>query len=225
VFQTASPSFARRLLLAGLLSLLTLCAGAGGAVGYAARCDIRDYLDRAAAWPLDPDERYLFACRYVWRSSDGGRVWTRLAAHGLPLGVRDGHIAVDRRPGYLYLGLLINSQSSVHCLQCAWTYLRPAIYVSSDGGQNWSFVYKFKRSPAGQGGFLALFVDPDHEGRAWAVIKNGDALTYYGTGTAGQFWKPSCLEYSFVGSGGCKLPANVLQFQQDQRPAGAATGE
>jgi len=225
MFQVASPVLARKLLLTGLFGLMTLCAGAGGVVWYFTRCDMREYLDRAAASPLNPDERYLFACRYVWRSSDGGRVWTRLSPHGLPFGMRDGHIAMDRQPGFLYLGLLINSRSSIYCLQCAWTNLRPAIYVSTDSGQNWSFAYKFRRGPASEGGFLALFVDPDQEGHAWAVIKNGDALTYYGTGTAGQFWKPSCLEYSFVGSGGCQLPANVLQFQQDQRPAGAATGE
>jgi len=225
MFQAASPAVMRKLALASALGLALICAIAGGAAWQLTRCDVLNYLNRAATSPLNPRERYLFACGYLWRSRDGGQVWTRTAAQGLPFGARDGHIAIDRKPGFLYLGVLINSRSSIYCLHCAWTNLRPAIYTSADGGQHWSFAYKFRYGPAGQGGFLGLFGDPDLEGRAWAVIQNIDAITYYGTGTAGKFWTQNCLEYYFTGAGGCHLPKNVLQFQHNPDRSGGATGQ
>ncbi len=186
------------------------CAAMGGVVWYFARCDTLSYLNRAAA-AGDPKEQYLFACGYVWHSEDGGLVWSRIDPRGLPLGLRDGHIAVDRKPGFLYLGILINTSSSIHCWNCAWKNLRPAIYVSSDGSHTWSFTYNFKRGPASDLTFLALLVNPKKEGNAWAVIRNEGEITYYGTGTAGKFWKSARREYYFTGSGGCELPDELRQ--------------
>jgi hypothetical protein len=54
-----------------------------------------------------------------------------------------------------------------------------------------------------------LIADPDRDGAAWAVIKNGDELAYYASATSGQFWRRTCWEYSFPGSGGCELPGNI----------------
>jgi hypothetical protein len=156
---------------------------------------------------------------------DGGRVWTRRPVQGLPFGAGDGHVAVDRRPGLLYLGLLINSRSTRYCLDCAWTKLQPTIYTSTDSGRTWSVAYKFKRGPADSGGFLALFADPDREGAAWAVVKNADEIAYYATGTAGRFWKRACTEYLFPGSGSCDVPDNVLQFQLNLPSQGSNIGQ
>lgn len=212
-------------MLLGALGALLLGAGAGGAAWYFTRCNMLDSLNRAAASPLNPREQFLFACRYLWHSGDGGRVWTRRPARGLPFGARDGHVAVDRRPGLLYLGLLINSRSSRYCLDCAWTKLQPAIYTSTDSGRTWSFAYKFKRGPADSAGFLALFADPDREGAAWAVVNNADEIAYYATGTSGHFWKQMCTEYYFPGSGSCDVPDNVLQFQFNKPSHGSNVGE
>jgi hypothetical protein len=225
MFQTASPVFVRKFLLALALGATLMVAGAGAAVWAFTQCNMLDYLDRAALVPSRPQERYLFACGYLWRSMDGGRRWVRQSVRGLPVGVRDGHIAVDRRPGTLYLGILINSQSSRYCWNCAWTKLRPAIYVSQDGGRHWTYTYKFRRGPAEDGGFLLLMADPDHEGWVWAVIKNADEITFYGSGTSGQFWKDYCREYYFPGSSGCRLPENVQQFRLNRIEPGQSVGQ
>jgi len=225
MFHLASPAYTRRFILAGLIGAVVLCLGLGSAAWYLTRCDMRDYLNRAAVSPASLQERYLFACGHVWHSRDAGRVWVRMASTGLPFGTRDGHIAADRKAGYLYLGLLINTQGSIYCPLCAWTNLRPAIYISTDGGRRWTFAYKFKRGPAGDGGFLGLFADPDREGAAYAVIKNSDEITYYATGTSGHFWKQNCVEYYFIGSGRCKLPEKVIRLQFHDAPAAGVTGE
>ena len=220
MFQLASPTLTRKFILAGAIGATLLCAALGGLTWYFMRCDMRDFLNRAAPLPGNRREQYLFACGSVCHSRDEGRVWVRVSVRGLPFGTRDGHIAADRQPGVLYLGVLINSRSSLYCLQCAWTKLRPAIYVSGDNGRTWTFAYKFKRGPAEDGGFLGLFADPERAGAVYAVVKNGDEIAYYGTGTSGQFWKRLCTEYYFTGSGGCELPAGVLQFQR-QSPTDA----
>ena len=213
MFQFVSPTLARRFILALTLPLMMVCAVVGGVVWYFTRCEPLSYLSRAAVSPHNADEQYLFACGYVWRSEDGGIAWNRIDSRGLPLGARDGHIAVDRKPGYLYLGILINTSSSIYCWNCAWKNLRPAIYVSFDNGHTWAFAYKFKRGPARDVGFLALLADPKKEGNAWAVIRSEGEISYYAAGTAGKFWKSACREYYFTGSGGCELPDEFLQPQ------------
>lgn len=218
MFQSASPQFARRLALISLASVLLLCAAVGGTVAYFNRCSLLDYLGQAAVSPHNPQHQYLFACGYVWYSLNGGQLWNRINQRGLPIGTRDGFITFDYAPNTLYLGVEILSRSSIYCLPCAFTNLRPAIYISTDAGRTWAFAYKFKRGPADNGGFLALRGDPTQAGHVWAVIYNGDEISYYASATGGMFWQKSCVEYYFPGASGCALPDEVPVF-------GGAIGE
>jgi hypothetical protein len=225
MFQIAAPTLMRKLVLMAGMGLGLICAGAGGTAWYLTRCSVPDYFHQAAISPVNPREQYLFACGHVWHSVDGGQVWNRQPARGIPIGTRDGLISIDRRPDQLYLGIMINSQSSLYCLECAWTYLRPAIYASADGGRTWSFAYKFKRGHASRSGFVALLADPDRDGAAWAVIRYGDEINYYGTGTSGRFWKQVCTEYYLFGWGRCNLPDDVVRFHRLDAEAGGTVGE
>ena len=204
----------RRLILAGALGLLLICAGAGGAAWSVLSCDRFDYLDRAKTSYLNLREQYLFACGRVWHSVDAGTSWVRVPARGLPLFARDGHIAVDRTPGRLYLGLLVGSRSSLTCLLCTWTEVHPAIYVSSDGGGHWALAHQFHRGPAGATTFRALHADPNYAEAAWAIIKIGDETAYYGTNTGGESWRKTCVEEY---SGLCDPPDELLEFRHLNR--------
>jgi hypothetical protein len=213
MFQIAVSLPFRKMLLAGAASLTLIVGGAGGAVWhFFLRCDARDYFDRAAVSSANPSEQYLFACGYVWRSLDGGRVWWRMDPSGLPWGTRHGRIAVDLEPSTLYLGIQIATASSLQCWNCAWAYLRPAIYVSTDGGRSWTFAYKFRRGPAESNDFLKLAAQPDRQGAVWAVIKNSDEISYWGSATLGRSWKRACVEYYFPSGANCELlPKSVRQ--------------
>lgn len=214
MFNFADPHLGRKLLLGSLATTLLVCFSASGVVAYALRCNVLDYLDRASQSPHNSYDRYLFACGYIWHSLDGGQRWDRIDQHGLPFGSRDGYIAVDRQRGRLYLGILIKTSSSLQCLDCAWKSLRPAIYVSTDGGNSWIFTYKFKRGPAGNSDFVGLYIDPHKDNYAYAIIKNVDEITFYASGTSGQFWKATCQEYYDIGRT-CHLPESVMQFHSE----------
>jgi hypothetical protein len=208
----ADRTLGRKLLLAVMAAGVLACVGVGAGAAYALNCNVLDYVDRASVNPRNGDEQYLFACRYVWHSTDGGQVWNRVNPTGLPLGSRDGYIASTGQQGRLYLGVLLSSQSSLQCWDCAWKQLRPAIYTSTDGGQTWAYLYKFQVGRAGANDFVGLFADPAKERFLYAIIKNSDEITFYASGTAGQFWKPTCTEYYDIGRT-CHLPEAVMQFQ------------
>ncbi|MCS6911409.1 MAG: glycoside hydrolase, partial [Anaerolineales bacterium] len=156
MFRLAVPVRWRAVMAVTAFGLACLALGVGGAVWYALRCNVLDYIERAAASPSNPRQQYLFACGYLYESVDGGQTWLRRESTGLPFGAREGWVAVDRQPGVLYLGTTIFTNSSAYCWNCAWTYLRPAIFVSTDGGKTWQFAYRFRRGPANQSSFLGL---------------------------------------------------------------------
>lgn len=218
MFHFAHRSLGRKFSLTLLAGTLLACLSTSAGVAYALQCNVIDYMNRRAANPANKSEQYLFACGYVWHSTDQGAVWNRVDPTGLPFGVRDGYIASNGQPGHLYLGILTLTRSSLNCWNCAWRNQRPAIYTSVDGGHTWILSYKFKAGPAGDGGFVGVYAHPTKDKFLYAVIKNSDEVTFYASGTSGQFWKPICLEYYDVGRV-CHLPEAVMDFENELIPA------
>jgi photosystem II stability/assembly factor-like uncharacterized protein len=219
MFQLASPIYARKLGLALALAALLACAGAGGAAWYFTRCHRDDYLSQVKVFLPNPQEQYLFACGRIWRTINGGRSWTRPPMRGLPFGVRTAQIAVDRKPGLLYLGVVAHTRLSFNCLQCTWIRVQPAIYVSHNGGMDWQLAREFNFGPGGQTLFMAVHADPDYENAAWAILKRGDDVAYYATNNGGRTWQKTCSEDDFPNLR-CDPPDELLRFQHDRSQRG-----
>lgn len=217
MFQFAVPVFSRRLILAAAWVAAALSAGVGGATWYFTRCDMADHLSQAKSFLPNPQEQYLFACGRVWHSLDGGHAWAQVPAQGLPSGLRDAEIGVDRKPGLLYLGAITNPRlvPNFECLTCAWVKVRPAIYVSHDGGLRWTLAHAFRPAAAGDSRFIAVNADPDYDSAAWVILKRGDEVAYYGTNTAGRAWQKTCVEVN-PSIPRCDPPDDLLRFRHEK---------
>jgi hypothetical protein len=188
------PTKRRRVVLASLAALLVLCAAAGGGAWALTRCDRTSFANAAATSWVNDQERYQFACGELWHSLDAGQSWQRLPTNGLPFLARDGHVAIDRTPGQLYLGLLLADDSSLTCPLCMLTRVTPAVFVSQDGGLHWKLMHKFQGGETGIIRFRSITSDPNFPGAAWAIIQHEQTSIYYGTNTSGRAWLQTCIE-------------------------------
>ncbi len=92
----------------------------------------------------------------IWRSSDGGKTWTRLAAHGLPAGYM-GRSAVAIAPS--------NSKRVYALIEAKGGIL----WRSDDGGQNWTMVSSDTLADQRPFYFTHINVDPKDENHVFAV--------------------------------------------------------
>jgi len=184
----------RRVTLAALAGLLVVCAAAGGGLAYANRCDRATFTSRAATSWVNDQEKYLFSCGQLWHSLDAGQTWEHLPANGLPFLAREGHIAIDRTPGQLYLGLLLADPITLTCPLCMLTRVTPAVFISQDGGLHWKLIHEFNGGDTGVILFRQITSDPNFPGAAWAVIQHEQISIYYGTNTSGRAWLQTCVE-------------------------------
>ncbi|MHB8702867.1 MAG: WD40/YVTN/BNR-like repeat-containing protein [Candidatus Tyrphobacter sp.] len=92
----------------------------------------------------------------IWRSTDGGKTWTRLAGHGLPSGLT-GRSAVAIAPSdSKRVYAIIEAKGGI-------------LWRSDDGGQNWTMVSSDTLVDQRPFYFTHLAVDPRDENRVYAV--------------------------------------------------------
>jgi hypothetical protein len=203
----SAPPARRRFILASLAGLLVVCAAAGGGAWYTTRCDRDSFLDRASTSWVNDQEKYLFACGQLWHSLNAGQTWEQIPSGGLPWLARDGRLAIDRKPGQLYLGLLLADPSTLTCPLCPLTRVQPAVFVSVDGGEHWKLMHKFSGGLTGVIRFRAINADPNFPGAAWAIIQHEQTSIYYGTNTGGRAWLQTCVE---IPPNFCDPPAEFM---------------
>lgn len=209
MIEIAHLPLVRRVVLGLGLGGLIVCAAAGGLAWHWSRCNFLDDANRASASPRDRRERYLFACGRVWRSLDGGQEWEQLETLGLPFGMQEGYIAVDLKPGFLYLGVILAAPGSIQCWDCAWSQRIPAVYVSIDGGHTWSLAHQFKPGPVEDVSFVGVFVDPRQDVNAWTVLLYDEDILYYNS-QDGRNWTLICDDRQLdMMASRCELPDQI----------------
>jgi photosystem II stability/assembly factor-like uncharacterized protein len=125
----------------------------------------------------DSDERGVF------RSTDGGKTWTKTLYAGPAVGASD--LAMDpKNPDVLYAGLWRFRRS-------AWNLTSggadDGIYKSSDGGVTWKRIAG-NGLPAGTTGRIALAIAPSDARRIYALVESKDGLLWR-SDDGGSTWK------------------------------------
>ena len=121
--------------------------------------------------------------RGVFRSTDGGRTWTKTLYAGPAVGASD--LTIDpKNPDVLFAGMWRFRRSS-------WNLTSggddDGIYRSSDGGASWKRV-SGNGLPAGATGRIALAFAPSDARRIYALIESKDGLLWR-SDDGGASWK------------------------------------
>jgi photosystem II stability/assembly factor-like uncharacterized protein len=107
----------------------------------------------------------------IWRSTDGGKTWTRLSGHGLPTGIM-GRTAVAIAPSdSKRIYALIEAKGGI-------------VWRSDDGGENWTVVSSDTIADQRPFYFTHINVDPKNENKVYG-ISNDLAMSTDG----GKTWK------------------------------------
>jgi photosystem II stability/assembly factor-like uncharacterized protein len=121
--------------------------------------------------------------RGVFRSTDGGKTWTKTLYAGPAVGASD--LAMDpKNPDVLYAGLWRFRRSAWHLTSGG---ADDGIYKSTDGGASWKRVTG-NGLPAGETGRIALAIAPSDAKRIYALVESKDGLLWR-SDDAGATWK------------------------------------
>lgn len=122
--------------------------------------------------------------RGVYRTTDGGKSWTKTLYVGPRSGVSE--LAVDpKRPDIMYAGIW-------HFLRKPWTFESggddDGIWKSSDGGKTWKRL-QGHGLPEGMTGRIGLAVAPSNPDRVYALIESKTPGILWRSDDAGTTWK------------------------------------
>ncbi|HTD38043.1 MAG TPA: hypothetical protein VK669_11050 [Candidatus Limnocylindrales bacterium] len=122
--------------------------------------------------------------RGVFRSTDGGRTWTKTLYFDPGLGACD-LVADPKNPDVLYAGMWRFRRSS-------WSLssggLDDGIYKSTDGGATWKLLLGNGLPAAALSGRIALAIAPSDTRRIYAIVESRVALLFR-SDDAGATWK------------------------------------
>ncbi|HET9426055.1 MAG TPA: glycosyl hydrolase [Gemmatimonadaceae bacterium] len=151
------------------------------------------YIGRVRLHPTNPDIVYVAALghvfgpnpeRGVFKSTDGGRTWTK------KLYVNDSTGAVDlvmdpKNPDVLYAGMWEANRRP-------WALKSggpgSGIWKSTDAGETWNEITRNPGLPAGLIGNIGLAVSPINSNIVWAMVENEPGGGLYKSGDAGATW-------------------------------------
>jgi len=144
--------------------------------------DATSQIARVVLDPRDP-KRVLVAAlgdpfadnpeRGVFRSTDGGKTWTKTLSFGPAVGASD-LVADPKNPDVLFAGMWRFRRSS-------WQLTSggddDGIYKSTDGGVSWKRVAD-NGLPAGTAGRIALAIAPSDSKRIYAIVESKQGLLW-----------------------------------------------
>ena len=150
-------------------------------------------ISRVVVDPRDPDVVFVAALghaygpnaeRGVFKSTDGGKSWTKVLYKGPEIGASDLTIA-SANPSVLFAGMW-------RAMRPPWSTYAPVegpgsgLYRSTDGGANWAELTG-RGLPDGQWGRVGVTVAPEGK-RVYALIEAGKKSGLYRSDDGGDNW-------------------------------------
>jgi photosystem II stability/assembly factor-like uncharacterized protein len=163
-------------------------------------------IGRIVVHPSNPD--IVFACalgrltgpqqeRGVYRSTDGGKNWTRVLFADANTGCSG--LAMDpHNPKVLFAGMW---QAEMHTYAMFSGGPGSGVYVSHDGGTNWKRLegHGLPHSPVGK---IDVAIAPTNGSRVYALIQTADQGSLWRSDDAGENWSDASWDRSLIGRAG-----------------------
>ena len=149
--------------------------------------------------------------RGVYRTTDGGKTWTRslfvdpgTGCSGITMDVHD--------PNVLFAGMW---QVVMHTWAMFGGGPSSGLYVTRDGGDTWSKVTDpgLPKSPLGK---IDVAIAPTNSNRVYALIQTADQGSVWRSDDGGRTWKVSNWERTLIGRAGYYIDIKVSTGNADE---------
>ncbi len=177
-------------------------------------------IGRIVVHPSNPD--IVFACalgrltgpqqeRGVYRSTDGGKTWTRVLFADANTGCSG--LAMDPHdPNVLFAGMW---QAEMHTYAMFSGGPGSGVYVSHDGGSTWKRLegHGLPHSPVGK---IDVAVAPTNSRRVYALIQTADQGSLWRSDDGGENWIAASWDRSLIGRAGYYIRVAVSPANADE---------
>ena len=152
-----------------------------------------EHISRIRIHPTNPDLVYVAAIGNLWipnetrgvyRSKDGGKTWEKILYESDKAGAGD-LILGPNNPRIMYAATWQMKRNGYRMDSGGPD---SKMYKSTDGGDSWTDISKYKGLPGGPWGIVGITVSPLDSNRVWALIEAEDGGLFR-SDDAGKTWK------------------------------------
>ncbi|WP_343486430.1 glycosyl hydrolase [Allomuricauda sp. d1] len=152
-----------------------------------------EHIARIRIHPTDPNLVYVAAIGNLWkpnetrgvyRSKDGGQNWEKILYESDKAGA--GDLILDPNNPRIMYAATWEMKRNGYRMDSGGPDSK--LYKSTDGGDSWTDISKYKGLPEGPWGIVGITVSPVDSNRVWAIIEAGDGGVFR-SDDAGNTWK------------------------------------
>lgn len=152
-----------------------------------------EHISRIRIHPFNPDLVYVAAIGNLWkpnetrgvyRSKDGGQHWEKILYESDKAGA--GDLILDPNNARIIYAATWEMKRNGYRMDSGGPDSK--LYKSTDGGDTWTDISKFKGLPKGVWGIVGIAVSPVDSNRVWAIIEAEDGGVFR-SDDAGKTWE------------------------------------
>jgi photosystem II stability/assembly factor-like uncharacterized protein len=124
------------------------------------------------------------AMRGIFRSTDGGKTWTKILYINDKAGAAD--LVLDPNNPRIMYASTWNMSRNGYRMDSGGPDSK--LWKSTDGGDTWENLSDKTGMPKGINGIIGVTISPKNSNRVWAIIENSEAPGVYRSDDAGKTW-------------------------------------